>query len=535
MPRHYRRGFATLAGVLLAIPAPAAPPLPETRMVVTLPAGFQGDASGRLLVFAKAAKPDDKPADSAEVDTNPFAPQDVSVAARDIATFGKDRAVAIDTAETAFPASFAALPPGDYRVQAVLDRNGDYNYGGRGPGDLISAVVTVHLPEQGVATIPLDHALPDVALWDFSDRKPETQAKIAAAKPHLREILFHSPSLTAFSGRDTLIRAWLLTPPGYDPGSTKTWPTVFEDGGFGSSHKGDIGMAANIWSLEADNSIPPMIWVFLDHSGPTGTNEFADSVNNGPWGHALTTELIPALEKDWRMDAKPSGRFLTGHSSGGWSTLWLQVRYPAVFGGSWPTSPDPSDFHNFTGVDLYAPNANMYVRPDGSLYPLIRDHDKVIASLQDFARLESVLGHDGGQFRSFDWVFSPRDKDGTPMAMFDRVTGAIDPVVVAYWRDHYDVAHMIEAYPSATKRALDGKVHLAVGTADTFYLDGAAHLLEAAMKRAGVRASFDYIPDKTHFDLMSRDGDKAALMKDNVWAMYAVARPGTVRPVVSPK
>jgi hypothetical protein len=522
-----------LATLLLAAPAIGAPSLPETRMVVTLPVGFQGDASGRLLVFAKPVKPDDTPADMAEVDTNAFAPQAVSVAARDVATFGRDRAVAIDTGETAFPGSFATLPPGDYRVQAVLDRNGDYDYGGRGPGDLISAVVTVHLPEQAAAAIPLDHAVPESALWDFTGRKPETLAKIAAAKPHLHEILFLSPSLTAFWGRDTLLRAWVLTPPDYDPKAAKTWPTVFEDGGFGSTHKGDIGMVANIWSLEADRGIPPMIWVFLDHSGPTGTNEFADSVNNGPWGHALTAELIPALEKEWRMDARPSGRFLTGHSSGGWSTLWLQVRYPAIFGGSWPTSPDPSDFHDFTGVDLYAAGANMYAKPDGSLYPLIRDHDKLIATLSDFARLEAVLGHDGGQFRSFDWVFSPRAKDGTPMPMFDRVTGAVDPAVVAYWRDHYDIAHMIEGYPASVKRALDGKVHLAVGTADTFYLDGAAHLLEAAMNRAGVKASFTYIPDKTHFDLYERGGDRMALMKDNVWAMYAVARPGTVRPAAA--
>jgi hypothetical protein len=536
--RRYRESWrlALLGGIVVAClpgaaPAVAAPALPETRMVVTLPAGWNGDASGRLLLFAAPVKPGDTAADQVKVETSPFAPREVAVAARDVATFGKDRAVSIDTDETAFPAGFSALPPGDYRVQAVLDRNGDYNYGGRGPGDLVSAVVTVHLPEQAATTIPLDHALPDVGLWDFSDRPPDAQAKIAAVKPHLHEILFKSPALTAFSGRDTVIKAWLLVPPGYDPNGATTWPTVYEDGGFGSTHKGNIGMAANIWALEESGAIPPMIWLFLDHSGPTGTNEFADSVNNGPWGQALTTELIPALEKQWRMDARPSGRFLTGHSSGGWSTLWLQVRYPAIFGGSWPTSPDPSDFHDFTGVDLYAPGANMYVKPDGTPYPLIRDHAKLIATLPDFARLEAVLGHDGGQFRSFDWVFSPRGKDGTPMPMFDRVTGAVDPAVVAYWRDHYDIARLIQSYPPATKRALDGKVHLAVGTADTFYLDGAAHLLEAAMAKAGVKASFTYIPDKTHFDLYERGGDRMALMKDNAWAMYAVARPGTVRPV----
>ena len=37
------------------------------------------------------------------------------------------------------------------------------------------------------------------------------------------------------------------------------------------------------------------------------------------------TELPALVECTWyRMDAKPSGRLLTGHSSGGWAALWLR-------------------------------------------------------------------------------------------------------------------------------------------------------------------------------------------------------------------
>ena len=100
-----------------------------------------------------------------------------------------------------------------------------------------------------------------------------------------------------------------------------------------------------VYAAMADGQMPPMVWVFLDQSSATGTHEFADSVNNGPWGHSLTSEFIPHLESQFRMDAKPNGRFLQGHSSGGWATLWLQTRYPKMFGGTWSTSPDPSDFH----------------------------------------------------------------------------------------------------------------------------------------------------------------------------------------------
>jgi pimeloyl-ACP methyl ester carboxylesterase len=387
-------------------------------------------------------------------------------------------------------------------------------------------VVTIRWPEQTPAMLPLDRTIPDQALWDFSDTPKEVQQSIADARPHLHEELFQSPALSAFWGRPIMIKAWVLTPPGYGADGKATYPTVYETGGFGSTHKRDIAMAGRIWALEADKSIPPMIWVFLDHSSlGTGTTEFADSLNNGPWGHALTTELIPSLEKQYRMDAKPSGRFLTGHSSGGWATLWLQVRYPKLFGGTWSTSPDPSDFHDFTGADLTAPNANFYRDSAGKPRPLIRDHDKLIATIPDFARLEAVLGRNGGQFRSFEWVFSPRGPDGTPMEMYDRTTGAVNPAVVSYWRDHYDIAHMIETRWPELRPDLDGKVHLIVGTADTFYLDGAAHRLDAAMKKAGAHAQFTYIPNKTHFDLYERDGDKRALTKDIAKAMYATARP----------
>src|SRR3546814_4224127 len=97
------------------------------------------------------------------------------------------------------------------------------------------------------------------------------------------------------------------------------------------------------------------------------------------------------------MDARPSGRFLNGHSSGGWSTLWLQVAYPKIFGGTWPTAPDASDFHDFTNINIYAANANAYAGADGQDFPLIRDKGQVIATLKQFAQLETALGAYGGQ------------------------------------------------------------------------------------------------------------------------------------------
>jgi hypothetical protein len=271
--------------------------------------------------------------------------------------------------------------------------------------------------------------------------------------------------------------------------------------------------------------MPPMIWIFLDESLPTGTHEFADSVNNGPWGQALTAEFIPWIEAKYRMDAKSTGRFLQGHSSGGWATLQLQVNYPAIFGGTWSTSPDPSDFHDFSAIDLYAPHANVYHRPDGTPWPIVRDHQQVIATFEEFGHQEAVLGPYGGQVASFEWVFSPRGTDGRPLPMFDRTTGDVHPEVVAYWHDHYDLAHLVEANWATRGRDLKGKIHLVVGTADTFYLDGAAHKFEAVLNRLNGEPHFTYRDNRTHFDLYEENGDRLAMMDEISEQMYAVARP----------
>jgi hypothetical protein len=317
-----------------------------------------------------------------------------------------------------------------------------------------------------------------------------------------------------------------MLPPGYDAGSTTRYPTVYWTHGFGGSLPSAKLSGERIYARMATGKMPPMIWVMLDESLPTGTHEFADSVNDGPWGEALTTEFIPYLEAKYRMDAKPSGRFLQGHSSGGWATLQLQVNYPRVFGGTWSTSPDPSNFHDFTGVDLYAPHANVYHRADGTAYPLVRNHAQVTATFEQFAKMERVLGEYGGQMASFNWVFSPRGKDGRPLDMFNWETGDVNPDVVAYWRDHYDLAHIVQADWAERGPLLRGKIHVFVGTADTFYLDGAAHKFDAVLRGLNADAKFTFIHDRTHMDLYKVGDDRAGLFDEIGAEMWAVARGG---------
>jgi S-formylglutathione hydrolase FrmB len=501
---------------LASLPA-AAQVVPHVLFRVTLSASAPSPVSGRVLVFVKQGSGDK------EVNTEEFAPEATWVTAQEVHDLAPGASVEVDGTEAAFPSSFAAMPAGNYEAQAVLDPDHSYNYSGRGPQDWISPVVAM----PGWSPRGSE---PSLTLSEHPAADPKMTAMRNAAKSQIRpgaveEQLLTSPALTQFWGAPTQIKAWVILPPGYGEHPTERYPTVYWTHGFGGTHDSGLSSGLTIQKRMDAGTMPPMIWVMLDESCPQGTHEFADSVNDGPWGTALTTEFIPYLEQHYRMDAKPSGRLLNGHSSGGWATLQLQVNYPQVFGGTWSTSPDPSDFHDFTGIDLYAPNANAYHSADGKPYPIMRDKGKVIATFEQFSRMEAVLGPWGGQVSSFDWVFSPRSTGGSPIPMFDRETGVINPTVVQYWHDHFDLANIVETTWAQRGPMLKGRIHLFVGTADTFYLDGAAHLFEARLAKLGAEPHFTYIPNKTHFDLYNVGEERGALF-DRIGAeMYAVARP----------
>ena len=503
-------------------------------------AAAQAHASGRLLIFAMPADKAEAAAKDGkvgEVDASAMAPEAVTIAAMEVPALASGASVVLDADAIAFPQPFSRLPKGDYYLQAVLDANRDYNYGGRGAGDIVSEPTRVRLSGSGrIPTLALTRVLaerPDP--WTVpADAPADARESMAAARAQTELLDFVSPALSAFWGRDIHMRGWVLLPPGYADASNAgaRYPTAYFTHGFGGSLPGLVRSVSQVAAAMREGSMPPMIWVFLDESSATGTHEFADSVNNGPWGHALVTELIPSLEARYRMDGKASGRLLNGHSSGGWATLWLQVTYPKVFGGTWSTAPDSSDFHDFTGPDLYAANANVYRRPDSSAWPLVRVEGKVVSTFEQYARQEAVKGEYGGQFASFDWVFSPRGADGRPMPMFDRATGTVDPAVVAYWREHYAIAHTLQTQWPTLKADLDGKIRVIVGDADTFYLDGATRRLKAVLDGLGAKAEVRFLPGKTHFDLYVEGDDRRALLKKIAWEMYAVARPDSKPPAV---
>jgi len=494
---------------------------------VTLGQASATPVSGRLLIFAKLLGPNDK-RPVARVDMDQIDTHAASIAARDVARLEPGATVDLDADVTAYPKPFSQLEPGRYAVQAVLDGDHSYNYNFRGPGDLVSGVVEMDLPGDASPLLTLATVVPESdPLQPLSNVPAAMKPAYAEAKADIHAIDFTSPALSKFWGRPIVLHGWVVTPPDYATHPDQRYPTVYYTQGFGGSLRSlhDVGVAR--WNEMKTGTAPSMIWVAVDQASPGGTTEFVNSVNNGPWGEALTAELIPELERRYRMDAKPSGRFLTGHSSGGWAALWLQVSHPKLFGGAWPTSPDPSDFHNFLGIDLYAHDANVYRKADGSPWPLAQDKGQMLVSIEDYAKREVVVGDYGGQIASFEWVFSPRGADGLPVPMFDRTTGAVDSTVLAYWKDHYDVAERLRRHWPELARDLDGKVHLTVGSADTFYLDGSAHLLQKTLKELGARTDFCYVDGRGHFDLYALGDDAWGLYKAIAWEMYAIARPGS--------
>lgn len=258
------------------------------------------------------------------------------IAAEEIRNLQPGQTVDFDPDRLAWPTGFSNAPRGNYQAMAVLDVNHHYAYNGLNPGDLRSRVLQIKdLDPRRTSSIELV----------LAERIDSAQIKL----PSGSELLdFTSPLLSKFWGRPTHIRGIVVLPPSYAQ-SVRRYPAVFAVGGFTL----DLAQLAawaptSLGKGMADRLFPEMIHVVLDESCPGGTHEFADSVNNGPRGRALTEELVPYLESKYRMIGKPGGRLVWGGSSGGWAVLWLQVNYPGTFGGAWVIAPIRQTFATFT-------------------------------------------------------------------------------------------------------------------------------------------------------------------------------------------
>ncbi len=403
------------------------------------------------------------------------------VLALDVSNVPPGTPIDVGNTAMAWPRPLAELEPGDYSAQAVARRNLDSPHVGEGAGDLYSDPVTLTLSRDssaGAAEFKLTHAVPEQPFKE-TDR--------------VKLVSIVSPSLSAFYGREVKVNAGVVLPEHWKDDPAARYPTVYWIGGFGASHHGASQTARY---LAPPPGTPDVIIVVPDPSSHFGHNVFADSANNGPRGKALIEELIPAVEQKYHGAQSGQRRFVSGISSGGWSSLWLQVAYPDQFNGTWSHCPDPVDFRDFQRIDLYTPGANMYRDARGERRPLGRDGENVKFWYDDFVRQEDVLG-DGGQIRAFEAVFSPRGRDGRPAPLFDRATGAVNTSTANAW-EKYDIRLVLERNWKDLGPKLAGKIHVYAGGMDNFYLDGAAIKLKDSLAKLGSDATVEVVPGMGH-------------------------------------
>ena len=370
---------------------------------------------------------------------------------------------------SASPARSRSLAPGNYAAQAVIRLNPDTHKLGDGEGNAFGPVVVAKLDPEAGGTVALavDRVVP---------------AKVLRETDRIKLVELPSPLLSAFHRRPIRHRAAVILPEGE---ATEKRATLYIIPGFGGDHH----MAGRMIGDPRHGFGSDMIRVVLDPDCGTGHHVFADSATNGPRGRALIEELIPHIEATFPAIAEPRARLLTGHSSGGWSSLWLQVTYPETFGGVWSTSPDPVDFRDFQRINLYAAGENMFRDRQGNRRPVARIGTRAVLFYDTFSKMEDVIG-DGGQLRSFEAVFSPLGPDGRPRRLWDRTTGAIDPETARAW-EAYDIRLVLERNWKTLGPKLAGKLHVVTGDLDTFYLEGAVEapgrLAEGPRQRRGRR------------------------------------------------
>ncbi len=521
--RNWFRNLAFAVAVVIVF-APARVPASEgMRFVVTLPPGVHaGSITGRVYVaISRHADPEPREEAGDLATSVPFF-------GRDVASLAAGTSVVIDAATPGYPIpALRDVPAGTYCVQAILnvytrfpradghvlwahnDRWEGQEFG-TSPGNLVSPVQCLRVDPSSHQTIALalSRTLPPVVV------PPDTA--------WVKHVKIESALLSKFWGVPIYLGAVVLLPKDY-AASTRSYAAVYEQGhfslrapfGFSDDPKpataAQIARAKNlnretadVFSHEwMDGTIPPLVAVTFQHPTPYYDDSYAvDSPNNGPYGTAIMTELIPYLEAHFRLAADGKHRFLIGGSTGGWEALALQIYHPDDFNGTWGLYPDPVDFHRFQLGNLYD-DASAFTEPYADWntpeIPAQRRSDGLpLETMRGESRLEYVRGthgRSGEQFNAWDAAWGPLGADGYPRELWDKHTGTIDRGAVRWSRDHgYDLTAYLEAHYAELAPKLDGKLHVDVGDMDDYYLNLAVYRMQAFLESAqpSMHAAFAY-------------------------------------------
>jgi hypothetical protein len=433
----------------------------------------------------------------------------------DVDGMAPGKAALIDEQAFGYPVrSLASVRPGEYYVQTVLHRyetfhradghtvklpmdRGEGQHWNLAPGNFYSKPKKTTIAGSGTVTLSLSEEIPPIA--------PPKDTK------YIRHVRIQSALLSRFWGRPMYLGANVLVPEGFDRHTEAHYPVAIFHGHFPADLEGfrteppypnlkpdynerfHVAGYNRIQQQEAYKfyqqwiapGFPRFLVVEIQHANPYYDDSYAvNSANLGPYGDAIETELIPYVEKQFRGMGQGWARFTYGGSTGGWEALAVQMFYPDDYNGAFAACPDPIDFRAFTTINIYEDrNAYMIEGPHKTIdQPGMRDYlGHVTATTRDLNYYELALGTHGRSGEQFDiWqaVYSPVGADGYPRKIFDKLRGAIDHSVAQYWRDHYDLTHILARDWSTLGPKLRGKIHLYAGSADTYFLNDAVYYAE---------------------------------------------------------
>jgi hypothetical protein len=429
------------------------------------------------------------------------------------------------------------IPAGEYWVQGLLHRyetfhradghtiklpmdRGEGQQWNSAPGNLYSKPVKIRIDPGANIDISLDQVIPPI--------EPPKDTK------YVKHIRIQSERLTKFWGRPMFLGAHVLLPQGFDSHPDVHYPLVIFHGHFPSDFGGfrettpDPNLKPEYserFHLEGYNRIveeqayqfykdwtgpdfPRFLIVEIQHANPYYDDSYAvNSANLGPYGDAITYELIPEIEKRFRGIGKGWARFLYGGSTGGWEALAVQMFYPDEYNGCWASCPDPIDFRAYTVVNIYEHDNAYYADSKWKQVPRPGKRNylgELAATIEDNNHMELALGtksRSGGQWDIWQAVYSPAGEDGYPKPIWDKLTGKIDHSVAEYWREHYDLGYILKRDWAKLGPKLQGKIHIYVGEADNYFLNDAVYLVEDFLKSTkdpNYDGEVDYEPRAEH-------------------------------------
>jgi hypothetical protein len=404
----------------------------------------------------------------------------VTILGRDVDDLAPGATVTLDAASALFPiAHLRQLRPDTYSVQALLRSNLDLNMP-NAPGDFYSKVKRVRVEPVGGKTVALE----------LLETVPEET--LPADTELVKYLKIRSKLLSEFHGRPIYLRAGVILPRDFAREPTRRYPLRVHIGGYGARFTGAshrMAHGTDFHRLWMADDTPRMILLQLDGAGPLGDPYQVNSANHGPYGDALTRELIPHVEHTFRGIGQGSGRVLDGGSTGGWVSLALQVFYPDYFNGAWSFCPDAVDFHSFQLVNIYE-HKNAYFNAHGFERPAARDETgEVRYTMRHECSLENVLGRgdswtmSGAQWGAWNATYGARGPDGRPVPLWNPTTGAMNHEAVENWKS-YDLRRVLERNWPVLGPKLRGKLHIWVGEADDYFLNNAVHRLDAFLSHA---------------------------------------------------